>query len=127
MAVVVEIWTVKHIFGQRMGLRIRNKATDVSHKSIVLGVSIHADHIVKVLILNAPKTQEWYVLAYVPSLAVAEEWSFSGRRRRVILSVVLPIEQIGDRPMLAIVVERPLVVTKEQWFVCTEITARYHR
>ena len=53
------------------------------------------------------------MLAYVPSLAVAEEWFLSGRRRRVIFSVVLPIEQIGDRPMLAIVVERPLVITKE--------------
>ena|SRR5437016_1799911 len=110
-----------------MGLRIRDKATDISHKSIVLGVSVHGDYIVKTLILNAPKTQERYMLAYVPSLAIAEEWFPSGRRRRVILSVVFPVEQISDRPMLAIVVERSLVVTQEQWFMCTEITARYHR
>ena len=110
-----------------MLLGISDKATDISDKSIVLGVSIHADYIVKTLILNAPKTQERYVLACVPSRAVAEEWFPSGRRRRVILSVVLPVEQISDRPMLAIVVECPLVVTQEQWFVCAEITARYHR
>ena len=53
------------------------------------------------------------MLARVSSLAVAEERFLSGRRCRVVLSVVLPIEQISDRPMLAIVVERPLVVTKE--------------
>src|ERR1039458_1748295 len=110
-----------------MRLRIRDKATDISHKSIVLSVSINGDYIVKTLILNPPKTQERYMLAYVPSLAVAEEWFPSGRRRRVVLSVVLPVEQISDRPMLAIVIECPLVVTKEQWFVCTEITASYHR
>ena len=57
-----------------MGLRIRDKATDISHKSIVLGVSVHGDYIVKTLILNAPKTQERYMLAYVPSLAIAEEY-----------------------------------------------------
>ena len=65
--------------------------------------------------------------AYVPSLAVAEEGFRGGRRRRVILSVVFPVEQIRDRPMLTIVVECPLVIAKEQRFVCTEITARYHR
>ena len=127
MTVVVEIWNVKHIFGQRMRLRIRDKATDISHKSIVLGVSVHRNYIVKTLTLNPSKTQERYMLAYVPSLAIAEEWFPSGRRRRVILSVVFPVEQISDRPMLAIVVEGPLLVTQEQWFVCTEITARYHR
>src|SRR5271157_603130 len=110
-----------------MLLGISDKPADIGHKSIVLGVSIHGDYIVKTLILNAPKTQKGYMLAYVPSLAIAEEWSCSGRRCRVILSVVLPVEQISDRPMAAIVIERPLVVTKEPWFVCTEITARYHR
>ena len=73
MTVVVEIWNVKHIFGQRMRLRIRDKATDISHKSIVLGVSVHGNYIVKTFTLNAPKTQERYMPAYVPSLAVAEE------------------------------------------------------
>ena len=96
-----------------MLLRISDKATDISHKSIVLSVSIHPDYIVKTLILDLLETQERYMLACVPSLAVAEEWFRSGRRRRVILSVILPIEQISDRPMLAIVVVRPLVVTKE--------------
>ena len=96
-----------------MLLWIGDKAADISHKSIVLGVSIHRDYIVKTLNLDLSETQERYVLAFVPSLVVAEEWFLSGRRRRVILSVVPPIEQIGDRPMLAIVVERPLVVTKE--------------
>ena len=110
-----------------MLLGISDKPTDISHKSIVLGVSIHRDYIVKTLILDLSETQEGYMLACVPSLAVAEEWSPSGRRRRVILSVVPPVEQISDRPMLAIVVERPLIVTEEQWFVCTEITACYHR
>src|SRR5271157_470200 len=110
-----------------MRLRIRDKATDISHKSIVLRVSIHGDDVVKTLILDAPKAQERYMLADVLSLAVAEEWLPIGRRCRVILSVVLPVEQISDRPMPAVVVERPLLVTKEQWFVCTEITARYHR
>src|SRR5450755_3322833 len=100
-----------------MRLRIRDKATDISHKSIVLRVSIHGDDVVKTFILDAAKAQKGYMLACVPSLAVAEEWFPSGRRRRVILSVVLPVEQISDRPVLDIVVERPLVVTKEQWFV----------
>ena len=127
MAVVVKIWTVKHVFGQRMRLRIRNEATDISHKSVVLRVSIYADYIAKVLILNAPKTEERYVLAYVPSPAVAEERSPSSWRCRVILSVVFPVEQISDRPMLAIVPERSLVVAKELGCVRTEITARYHR
>src|ERR1700682_2844981 len=99
-----------------MLLRISDKATDISYKGIVLGVSIHPDYIVKTFILDLSETEEGYMLARVFSLAVAEEWFLGGRRCRVILSVVLPIEQIGDRPMLAIVVERPLVVTKEQWF-----------
>ena len=110
-----------------MRLRIRDKASDISYKSIVLGVSIHGDDIVETLILDATKTQERHVLACVPSLAVAEEWFPGGRRRRVILGVVLPVQQISDRRMLAIVVDRPLIVTKNQWCVCTEITARYHR
>ena len=127
MAVVVEIWTVEHIFGQPMHLRICDKAANIGHKSIVLGVSIHRDHIVKTLILNASKTQEGYMLPYVPPLAAAEEWFRSCRRGRIILSVVLPLEQISDRPMLAIVVKRPLVVTQEKWAVYTEIAARDHR
>src|SRR5271165_3939959 len=110
-----------------MGLRIRDKAANISHKSIVPGVSIHRDDVVKTLILDAPKTEEWYMLAHVPSLAVAEERFPGARRRRVILSVVLPVEQISNRPMFVIVVERPLLVTKELWFVCTEITACDHR
>ena len=110
-----------------MLLGISDKAADISDKSIVQGVSINRDYVVKTLILDLSKTQEGYMLACVPSPVVAEKWFLSGRSRRVILSVVLPIEQIGDRPMLIIVVERPLVITKESWFVCTEITARYHR
>ena len=110
-----------------MGLRIRDKAADISHKSIVLGVSVHGNYVVKTLTLNASKTQERYMPAYVPALAVAEERFRGGRRRRIILSVVLPVEQISDRPMLTIIVECPLVIAKEQGLVCTEITARYHR
>src|ERR1700687_2618592 len=110
-----------------MLLRIRDKAADITHKSIVLDVSIHSDYIVKTLILHAPKTQKRHMLAHVPSLAVAEEGFSSGRRCRVILRVVFPVEQISDRSMLAIVIERPLVVTKELWFVGSEITARDHR
>lgn|SRR6266566_5292152 len=110
-----------------MRLWVRNKAADIPHKSIVLGMSIHCDYIVKTFLLNASETQERHMLARVPPVPVAEEWFRSGRRRRVILSVVLPVEQITDRPMLAIVVERPLVVAQELWFVCTEITSRYHR
>src|SRR5450755_2590770 len=96
-----------------MLLRISDKAPDISHKSIVLGVSIYRDYVVKTLILDLSETQEGYMLTYVPPLAVGEEWFLSARRRRVILSIVPPIEQISDRPMLAIVVECPLVVTKE--------------
>jgi hypothetical protein len=107
-------------------LRIRNKATDITHKSIVLRVGIHGHDIAKTLILDAPKAEEGHMLANVPSVAVAEKRFRSGRRRRVILSVVLPVEQITDRPVLAIVVECPLVVAKEQWFLDTEITARDH-
>src|SRR5690242_15419890 len=107
-----------------MRLRIRDEAPDISDKTIVLGVSIHSDNIVKTLILNAPKTEERHMLTYIPPLAVAEERFPRGRCCRVILSVVLPVEQISDRPMLAIVVERPLLVTKELWCVCSEITAR---
>lgn len=110
-----------------MLLGISDKATDISHKSIVLGVSVHSDYVVKTLILDLSETQERYMLACVPSFAAAEKWFQSGRGRRVILSVILPVEQISDRPMLAIVVERPLVVTGKSWFVYTEITARYHR
>ena len=110
-----------------MLLGISDKAADISDKSIVQGVSINRDYVVKTLILDLSETQEGYMPACVLSFVVAEEWFLSGRRRRVILSVVPPIEQIGDRPMLAIVVERPLVITKESWFVRTEITARYHR
>ena len=110
-----------------MLLRISDKATDISHKSIVLVVSIHRDYIVKTLILDLSETQERYMPAYVSSLAIAEERFLRGRRRRVILSVVLPIEQISNRSMLAIIVERPLIVTKDLGFVYTEITARYHR
>src|SRR5450432_270706 len=109
-----------------MLLRIRDEATDIGHKSIVLGMSVHTDYIVKTLILNAPKTQERYMLAHIPPLAIAEERLPNGRRRRVILGVLPPVAQIGDGPMLAIVVERPLLVTKEERLVCTEITARYH-
>ena len=127
MAVVVKIWTVKHIFGQRMRLRIRDKTADIGHKSIVLGVSIHTDHIVKTLLLNATKTEEGHVLAHVPSLAVSEKGFPSSRGGRGILSGVLPVEQISDRPMLAVVFEIPLVITQDLRFVCTEITARYHR
>ena len=126
MAVVVQIWTVEHIFGQRMRFWIRDKATDIRHKSVVLDMSVHGDHILKTLLLNASKTQERYMLACVPSFSVAEEWSSSGPRCRVILSIVLPVEQISDGLMLAVIVEVPLVVTQELWFVCTEITARYH-
>ena len=53
------------------------------------------------------------MLAHVLPLPAAKEWFLSGRRCRVILSVVLPVDQIGDGPMLAIVVECPLVVTEE--------------
>lgn len=93
--------------------RISDKSTDIRHKSIVLGMRIHSNYIMKTLILDLSETQEGYMLARVSSLAVAEERFRSGRRCRVILSVVLPIEQISDCPMLAIVVERPRVVTKE--------------
>src|ERR1700746_1620360 len=126
MAVVVEVWTVEHIFCQRMRFWISDKATDIHHKSVVLGMSVHSDHILKTLLLNASKTQERYVLAYVSSFSVAEEGSSSSRRRRVILSIIFPVEQIGDCLMLAVVGEVPLVVTQELWCVCTEITARYH-
>src|SRR5579864_8000770 len=126
MAVVVEVWTVEHIFRQRMRFWISDKATDIPHKSVVLRMSVHSDHILKTLLLNASKTQERYMLAYVPSFSVAEERSSSSRRRRVILSIVLPVEQIGDCLMLAVIAEVPLVVTQELRFVCTEITARYH-
>ena len=96
-----------------MLLRISDKAPNISDKSIVLGVSIHPDYIVKALILDPSETQEGYMLTCISSLLVAEERFRSIRSRRVILSVVLPIEQIGDCPVLAIVPERPLVVTKE--------------
>src|ERR1700676_3091252 len=110
-----------------MLLRISDKVTDICDKSIVLGVSIHCHYIVKILILNLSETQKRYMLACVPSLAITEKWSLSGRRRRVILSVVSPIEQVSNRPMIVILVERSLIVTQELWFVCTEITSRYHR
>jgi hypothetical protein len=93
-----------------MFFRISDKATDILHKSIVRGMSIHPNYIVKTFILDLSETEEGYMLARISSLAVAEERFLSGRSCRVILSVVLPIEQISDRPMLAIVVERPLVV-----------------
>ena len=86
-----------------MFLRSSDKATDIRHKSIVVGMSIHRDYIAKALILDLSETQEGYMLAYVPTLVVAEERFLSGRRRRVILSVVLPIEQISDRPVPAII------------------------
>ena len=95
-----------------MFLRISDKATDIRYKSIVLSMSIYPNYIVKTLNLDLSETQERYVLACVPSV-VTEEGFLSGQSRRVVLSVILPIEQVSDRPMLAIVFERPLVVTKE--------------
>src|SRR5580704_13814309 len=113
MAVVVEIRTIKHIFRQRMFLRICDKVTDIRHKSVVVCMGIHPNYIVKTLFLDPSETQEGYMLARVSSLAVAEERFLSGCRCRVILGVVLPIEQISNRPVRAIVAERPPVVTKE--------------
>ena len=110
-----------------MCLRISDKATDIGHKSIVLGVSIHPHYIVKALILDLLEAQERYMLARVLFPAGAEEGFRSVRIRRVILGVIPPIKQIADRPMFAIVAEGPLVVAKDLRFVCTEITARYHR
>src|ERR1700722_1332960 len=109
-----------------MLLRVSDKASDISHKSIVLAVGIDCHHIVKILILDLPETQERYMLACVPSFAIAEKWPLRARGRRVVFSVGLPIEQIGDRPVIVVVVECPLVVTKELWPVRTEITSRNH-
>ena len=39
-----------------MFLRSSDKATDIRHKSIVLGMSIHPNYIVKTLILNLSET-----------------------------------------------------------------------
>jgi hypothetical protein len=55
-------------------LGISDKATDVNDKSVVLGVSVHRDYIVKSFILDLSKTQERHMLAYKTSLALAEEW-----------------------------------------------------
>src|SRR5258705_4691015 len=109
-----------------MFLRISDKAADIGHKSIVLGVSIHRNYIVKTLILDLAETKERYVLAYVLVPAIAEEGSRRVRIGWVVLGVILPIEQISDRPMFAILGERSLVVAEDLWFVCTKITARYH-
>src|SRR5882757_711186 len=127
MAVVVEIWTVKHVFRQRFLLRVSDEVPNIGHKCIVRCVSIHADDIVKALGLNAPETQERYMLAYVPAPAVAEEWLLSAGRWRVIFSIILPLEQISDRSVLSIVVEIPLPVAQELWSMYAEIAARDHR
>ena len=92
-----------------MLLGISDKTTDISHKSIVLIVSINRHHVVKTLLLDFPETQEGHVLASVPSLAVVEEW-FLSWGRRVVFSIVFPVEQVSDRPVLAIVAEGPLSI-----------------
>src|SRR5260370_3439846 len=119
MAVVVQIGTVEHIFAQGMLLRISDKATEISHKNIVVSMSIYRDHVAKTLSLNFPKTQERHMLARVLRFpfAIVEKRFLIGRRCRVVLSVVPPIEQICNRPMLVILFKVDLCIAIES-FVC---------
>src|SRR5271157_5177576 len=110
-----------------MLLRVRDEAAYVSHERIVLVVGIHGNYIAKILLLNLPKAQERHMLAHVSSAAIADEWSLRGRRGRVILRIVLPIEQISDGAVLAIVVECSLSVAEDLRCVRAEITACDHR
>ena len=109
-----------------MLLRVGDKATDISDKSIVLVMSVHRDYIEKTTILDCAETQKRYMLANI-FLMVAKEWFLGCRGCRVIFSIIFPLEEVSDGSVLAVVGEIPLVVTKHLRFVNTKIAASYHR
>jgi hypothetical protein len=109
-----------------MLLRVRDETADIGHESVVRSMCIHGDDVVETFFLNASEADKRHMPAHVPSLAIFEEGFFGGRRRRIILSVVLPPEQIGDCPMRSVIAEVLLAVTKKPRFMGVEIAARDH-
>src|SRR5579884_2343939 len=65
--------------------------------------------------------------ADVPSSAVAKEWPLSCLRCRVVLSVVLPRQQVTDGFVLRVVIEVPLAVAEIARRVHTKIAPCNHR